>query len=203
MVQNKGAKETEENPGLAHRTVRCPRDRTGWTLHLRVSGEPLRYNSSDCPVGHRTIRWVTGLSGVPAEQRLRSATVDSNGRLQCEQCADSSRRVRAALEGAPDSEQCLSSAPRSQSSNNRNYDTPGVNFALCREIYPNLGRSVKISISPSRLSPFIKLLVKVSPISDFTRSPEGQIWSLLTLLFSARMRTRKSFSIYKSHLKLI
>jgi hypothetical protein len=154
-------------------------------------------------VGHRTIRWVTGLSGVPAEQRLRSATVDSNGRLQCEQCADSSRRVRAALEGAPDSEQCLSSAPRSQSSNNRNYDTPGVNFALCREIYPNLGRSVKISISPSRLSPFIKLLVKVSPISDFTRSPEGQIWSLLTLLFSARMRTRKSFSIYKSHLKLI
>jgi hypothetical protein len=25
-------------------------------------------------------------------------------------------------------------------------DTPGVNFALCREIYPNLGCSVKISI---------------------------------------------------------
>jgi hypothetical protein len=82
-------------------------------------------------------------------------------------------------------------------------DTPGVNFALCREIYPNLGRSVKFSISRSHLSPFIKLLVKVSPISDFTRSPEGQIWSLLKLLFSARMRARKSFSIYKSHLKLI
>jgi hypothetical protein len=59
---------------------------------------------------HRTVLWVTGLSGVPAEQRLRSATVDSNGRLQCEQCADSSRRVRAAPEGAPDSEQCLSGA---------------------------------------------------------------------------------------------
>jgi hypothetical protein len=47
---------------------------------------------------------------VPAEQRLRSATVDSNGRLQREQYADSSRRVRAAPEGAPDSEQCLSGA---------------------------------------------------------------------------------------------
>jgi hypothetical protein len=47
---------------------------------------------------------------VPAEQQLPSATVDSNGRLQREQCADSSRRVRAAPEGTPDSEQCLSDA---------------------------------------------------------------------------------------------
>jgi hypothetical protein len=38
-------------------------------------------------------------------------------------------------------------------------------------------------MSRSRLSPFIKLLVKVSLISDFTRSPEGQIWRLLKLLF--------------------
>jgi hypothetical protein len=59
---------------------------------------------------HRTVWWVTGLSGVPTEQRLRSATVDSNGRLQREQCANSSRRVRAAPEGAPDSEQCMSDA---------------------------------------------------------------------------------------------
>jgi hypothetical protein len=50
------------------------------------------------------------MSGVPAEQRLPSATVDFNGRLQREQCADSSRRVRAAPEGAPDSEQWLSGA---------------------------------------------------------------------------------------------
>jgi hypothetical protein len=52
-------------------------------------------------------------------------------------------------------------------------DTPGVYFVLCREIYPNLGRSVKNSFSRPRLSPFIKLLVKVSPISDFIRSLEG------------------------------
>jgi hypothetical protein len=59
---------------------------------------------------HLTVRCGTGLSGVPAEQRLASATVDSNDRLQHEQCADSSRRVRAAPEGAPNSEQCLSGA---------------------------------------------------------------------------------------------
>jgi hypothetical protein len=61
-------------------------------------------------VGHRIVRWATGLSGVPAEQRLRSTMVDSNGRLQREQCADSSRRVREAPEGAPNSEQILSGA---------------------------------------------------------------------------------------------
>ena len=41
-----------------------------------------------------------------------------------EQCTDSSHRVRAAPEGAPDSEQCLSGAPRRQSSNGRNRQNP-------------------------------------------------------------------------------
>jgi hypothetical protein len=104
-VQNKRAKETEQNPGLAHRTVRCAtgqclvhQGRSTQTLHLRVSRKPLRYNSPDCPVGHQTVRCASG------------ATVDSNSGLQREQCADSSCRVRAAPEGAPDSEQCLSGA---------------------------------------------------------------------------------------------
>jgi hypothetical protein len=43
---------------------------------------------------------------------------------------------------------------------------------LCQEIYPNLGCSVKISISRSHLSPFIKLLVKGLPIFEFLRSRE-------------------------------
>jgi hypothetical protein len=51
-------------------------------------------------------------------------------------------------------------------------DTPGVYFVLCPEIYPNLRCSVRISISLSHLSPLIKLLGKVSPISDFIRSRE-------------------------------
>jgi hypothetical protein len=85
--------------------------------HRTVSGAPewidfkiftFRFLSPRSVIIHRTVWWVTGLSGVPAKQRLPSATVDSNGRLQHEQCADSSCRVRAALEGTSDSEQCLS-----------------------------------------------------------------------------------------------
>jgi hypothetical protein len=84
--------------------------------HRTVSGAPgavqaelftFGFLESRSAIIHRTVWWVTGLTGVPAEQRLRSATVDSNGRLQREQCADSSRRVRAAPEGTPDSEQGL------------------------------------------------------------------------------------------------
>jgi hypothetical protein len=62
-------------------------------------------------------------------------------------------------------------------------DTPGVYFALCREIYPNLECSVKISISLSHLSPFIKLLMNVSPNWELFALKNSQIWSLLKLLF--------------------
>jgi hypothetical protein len=67
------------------------------TCHLRVSGEPLRYNSPDCPVCQRS--------------NGSSATVDSYGHLQ--KCY-SARIVRAESEqppeGAPNSEQCMSGA---------------------------------------------------------------------------------------------
>jgi hypothetical protein len=43
---------------------------------------------------------------------------------------------------------------------------PGVNFALCREINPNLGCSIKISISRSCLSLFIRLSLGSSPNSE-------------------------------------
>jgi hypothetical protein len=45
-------------------------------------------------------------------------------------------------------------------------DTPGVNFVLCREINPNLRCSVKISISRSCLSLFIRLSLGSSPNSE-------------------------------------
>jgi hypothetical protein len=61
-------------------------------------------------------------------------------------------------------------------------DTPGVSFVLCREICPNLGRSVKISIFLSHLSPFIKLIVNTSPNSELFDLDECRIWSLLKLL---------------------
>jgi hypothetical protein len=62
-------------------------------------------------------------------------------------------------------------------------DTPDVYFVLCREIYPNLGCLVKISISRSHLSPFIKLLMNVSPSLELFDLKNNQIWSLLKLLF--------------------
>jgi hypothetical protein len=101
--------------------------------HQTVSGAPgtvqaqlftFGFLESRSAIIHRTVRWVTGLSVVPAEQWLRSATVDSNGHLQREQCADSSRKVRAAPKGAPDSEQCMSGAPRCQSTNSQNRQNP-------------------------------------------------------------------------------
>jgi hypothetical protein len=117
-VQKKGAKETKENPGLVHRTVRCatgqcpvPRAARLQTCHLRVSGESLRSNSLDCPV----CQWSNDY-----QAQWSTPTVT----CKCEQCADSSRKVRAAPEGAPDSEQCLSGAPRCQSSNGRNRQNP-------------------------------------------------------------------------------
>jgi hypothetical protein len=89
--------------GVPPDCVRCP---GSYDFKLATFG----FLESSSAIIHRTVRCVTGLSGAPAEQRLQR-----NGPLQrtpakALQCADSSRRVRAALEGAPDSEQCLSGA---------------------------------------------------------------------------------------------
>ena len=62
-------------------------------------------------------------------------------------------------------------------------DTPGVYFALCREIYPNLGCSVKISISRSCLSLFIKLSLGSSPNSElFDREKQPKFGACQKLL---------------------
>jgi hypothetical protein len=82
-------------------SVRCTR---GDRLQLFTFGF-LRPRSA---IIHRTIPCATGLSGAPAEQRLASATVDSNGRLQREQWRTVRAEDRAAARGAPDSAQYLS-----------------------------------------------------------------------------------------------
>jgi hypothetical protein len=51
-------------------------------------------------------------------------------------------------------------------------DTPGVSFVLRRKNYPNLECSVKISISRSCLSLFIRLSLGSSPNSEINRSRE-------------------------------
>jgi hypothetical protein len=84
--------------------------------HRTVSGAPGPYDFKLAIFGfqknrsaiiHRTVRCTTGLSGALAEQRLASATIGSNGRLQRYSALTVSAEVRAAAEGAPDIEQCL------------------------------------------------------------------------------------------------
>jgi hypothetical protein len=93
----------------AHRTVRCAtaqcpvhQDRKTQTSHSRVSPGDLRYNSSDCPVCHRTVRCTSGATAIQRNGRLQKERWQ---RYSEEQCAtELERRVR----GAPDSEQDLS-----------------------------------------------------------------------------------------------
>jgi hypothetical protein len=99
----KSKRQPKCSPGLAHRTVRCA---TGQcpvhqgiqlrTCHLREFWEPLRYNSPDCPVCQRS-------NSYTAPTVVCNATVKRYTVRRAE--------VRAGAEGAPDSEQDLSSAP--------------------------------------------------------------------------------------------
>jgi hypothetical protein len=63
------------------------------------------------------------------------------------------------------------------------YDTPGVYFVLCREIYPNLICWEEISFSRSRLSPLSNYLWRFHQFLNFFDLEKGRIWSLLKLLF--------------------
>jgi hypothetical protein len=78
--KSKGAKEPE--CALVWRTglfgvppdsVRCTRTVQLRTFHLWVSPVPLRYNSSDCPVCHRTVRCTSGATTLRRNGRLHSA----------------------------------------------------------------------------------------------------------------------------------
>jgi hypothetical protein len=62
--------------GLTHRTVRwctghCPVPQASqrWTDCSRETAERRGYNSPDCPVVHRTVRWANGASGQRSSAR--------------------------------------------------------------------------------------------------------------------------------------
>jgi hypothetical protein len=83
-------------PGLAHRTVRCAtgqcplhQETRLQTAHLREFWKPLRYNSPDCPVQHRTVRCA---SRVTATQHQRSSATTVNA-LQCAQKSEQSQKA--------------------------------------------------------------------------------------------------------------
>jgi hypothetical protein len=63
--------------GVPLDSVRCPGP---YDFKLATFG----FLESRSAIIHRTVRCATGLSGVPVEERLETAMVNSNGRLQCE-----------------------------------------------------------------------------------------------------------------------
>jgi hypothetical protein len=84
--KKKGAKEIEENPGMAHRTVSSG---PGAVQSELFTFGFLRRRSA---IIHRTVWCATGLSGVPAGV----TTIQRNGRLQKrEQCVNSAHRSQS------------------------------------------------------------------------------------------------------------
>jgi hypothetical protein len=115
-VQHKPIKSSRK--GSNKKSKRQPKAALVWRTGL--SGAPGSSTPNLPPSGiqggrsaiiHRTVRCSTGLSGVPSGATVASATVECNGRLTTLQCADYACKVRAGADGAPDSEQCLSSEP--------------------------------------------------------------------------------------------
>jgi hypothetical protein len=87
-------------PGLAHRTVRCatgqcPVHQGPYTPNSSASGfqAQLRYNSSDCPVHHRTVRCTSAATTICAQRST----------LTREQCSTVTRQKSGQkVRGAPD-----------------------------------------------------------------------------------------------------
>jgi hypothetical protein len=89
-------------------SVRCARDSNSELLTFKNSRSQsaiihrtVRYSTGQCLVAHRTV-WCA--SGATTTSRQRSSAKGIK-------CAIVRARVRAELDGAPDSEQCLSGAP--------------------------------------------------------------------------------------------
>ena len=110
------------NSAIIHRTVRCTPDsvrcskeeRPPELASLGNSSRLLRYNSPDMSGVHRTVRCNLG---AMATSRQRSPAGAINARQK-------RTVVRHAAAGAPDTLQCMSGAPRCQSSNGRNRQNP-------------------------------------------------------------------------------
>jgi hypothetical protein len=69
-VQEERSKGNRSAPwsGVPPDSVRCTREDRLQTLHLQVSQAHLRYNSPDCPVGHRTVRCASGATVICAQR---------------------------------------------------------------------------------------------------------------------------------------
>jgi hypothetical protein len=105
----KGSNRKEQNQPKAALVWRtglsgAPPDSVRFTREIHSELLSFGFLGSHSAIVHRTVRCSTRLPGVPSGATVASATVEFNGRLTTLQCTDRARRVRAAPEGAPDSE---------------------------------------------------------------------------------------------------
>jgi hypothetical protein len=112
------------NPSLAHRTVRCTRVDRLQTLHLRVSEAAIRYKSTDCPVGHQTVRCASRATARQRNGQLQWSTDNWTVRGQFAQSQSSARRRTRQWTVTVWCDTGLSGAPGCQSSNGRNRQNP-------------------------------------------------------------------------------
>jgi hypothetical protein len=101
-----------------HRTVRCA-TRQCLVHHRTVSGalgsvqaelSTFENLQSRCAIIYRTVWCASGATAKKRNGRLQQSLPNTTVR-------NSARQSQSSAEGAPDSEQCMSGAPRSQSSN--------------------------------------------------------------------------------------
>jgi hypothetical protein len=90
--------------GVPPDSVRCTREINSKLATFVNSG-------SHSAIIHWTVRCSTGLSGVPAEQRLPAPTVVCKGTMKRYSARLRAQKSEQASDGAPDSEQDQSGAP--------------------------------------------------------------------------------------------
>jgi hypothetical protein len=78
--------------GVPPDSVQCTRVDRLQTLHLRVSEAALRYNSPDCPMGHRTVQCDSGATTPKRNGRLQRSPTTWTVHRQFEQSQSSARR---------------------------------------------------------------------------------------------------------------
>jgi hypothetical protein len=139
------------NPGLAHRTVRCTRVDRLQTLHLRVSEAALRYNSPDCPVGHRTVRCASGATAPKRNGRLQRSPAMWTVREQFAKSQSSTRRHTGQWTVTVRCSTGLSDGPGYQSSNGWNRQNPNgwVTWLVHRSVS---GGALDCPVRPSTLA---------------------------------------------------
>jgi hypothetical protein len=111
--------------------------RSTQTLHLRVSGEPLHYNSPDCPVGHRTVRCASGATAIERNGQLQWSPTNVNSARTVRAESEQRQKAHRTVNSACPVRHRLSGAPRCQSSNGRNRQNPNgwVTWLVHRTVY--------------------------------------------------------------------